>query len=147
MVGREIREASSTIKKHNKEESKSFSGLALSIKKLIKKGYPSANQSLPNVLGLDHIVDYALPDPDRRLRLPESRIRDIGEAEIMTIRLKTYKIADAKRQKPVTQIVKEYPLIGNQEIISLLKSIQSVLGKNNQNSQPKTYFGENGQSK
>ena len=108
MVGREIREASSTIKKHNKEESKSFSGLALSIKKLIRRAYPSANQSLPIVLALDHFVDV-LPDPDRRLRLLESRIRDIGEAEIMTIRLETYKIADAKRQKPVTQIVIKYP--------------------------------------
>ena len=82
--------------------------LAQFIKKLIKKGYPSSNQSLPNVLALDHIVD-ALPDPDRRLRLLEYRVRDIGEAEIMTIRLETYKIADAKRQKPVTQIVIEYP--------------------------------------
>ena len=34
---------------------------------------------------------------------------DIGSAEIMAIRLVTYKIADAKRQKQVTQIVKEYP--------------------------------------
>ena len=47
---------------------------------------------------------------------------------------------------PVTQIVKEYPEIGNQEIFSLLTSIQSMLGKNNQNSQTKTYAGENGQS-
>ena len=120
MVGREIREASNTIKKHKKKESESLPELAQFIKKLIKKGYPSANQSLPIVLALDHFVDV-LPDPDRRLRLPESRIRDIGEAEIMTIRLETYKIADAKRQKPVTQIVKEYPLIGNQIIILSLR--------------------------
>ena len=47
---------------------------------------------------------------------------------------------------PVTQIVKEYPEIGNQEIFSRLTSIQSMLGKNNQNSQTKTYAGEKRQS-
>ena len=47
---------------------------------------------------------------------------------------------------PVTQIVKEYPEMGKQEIFPLLTSIQIMLWKNNQNSQPKTYAGENGQS-
>ena len=120
MVGREIRQASNTIKKHKKKESESLPELAQFIKKLIKKGYPFANQSLPNVLALDHFVDV-LPDLDRRLRLLEYRVRDIEEAEIMTIRLETYKIADAKRQKPVTQIVIKYPYIGNQIIILSLR--------------------------
>ena len=87
-------ERSNIPKNIPKKESESLSELAQSIKKLIKRTYPSANQSLPNVLVVDHFVD-ALPDPDRRLRLRESRVRDIGEAEIMAIRLETYKIADA----------------------------------------------------
>ena len=82
------------LKNIPKKESESLSELAQSIKKLIKRAYPSVNQSLPNVLVVDHFVD-ALPDPDRRLRLRESRIRVIGETEIMAIRLETYKIADA----------------------------------------------------
>ena len=85
LVGREIREASSTSKNITKKESESLSELAQSIKKLIKRTYPSTNQSLPNVLSLDHFVD-ALPDPDKRLRLLESRVMVIGEAEIMAIR-------------------------------------------------------------
>ena len=65
---------------YTKRESESLLVLAQSIKKLIKSAHPSANQSLPNVLAVDHFVD-ALSDPNRRLRLRESRIRDIGEAE------------------------------------------------------------------
>ena len=69
------------------------------IKKLIKRAYPSANQSLLNVLALDHFVD-ALPDPDTRLRLGESRVRDVGEAEMMAIRLETYKMQMPKDKSP-----------------------------------------------
>ena len=133
------------LKNITKKENESLSELAQSIKKLIKRAYPSANQYLLDILALDHFVD-ALPDPDTRLRLRESRVRDIGEAEIMAIRLETYKIADAQRQRLVSQIVAESPQNENQEIISLLKSIHNMLGKNNQNSKPKTYPRENRQT-
>ena len=133
------------LKNITKKESESLSELAQSIKKLIKRAYPSANQYLLDILALDHFVD-ALPDPDTRLRLRESRVRDIGEAEIMAIRLETYKIADAQRQRPVTQIVEKSPKNEDQEIISLLKNIQSMVGGNNQNSKPKSYPRENRQT-
>jgi hypothetical protein len=97
-----------------------------------------------NVLALDHLID-ALPDPDMRLRLRESRVKDIGEAEIMAIRLETYKVADAQRQSvnTVQGIASSMPKSENQEIISLLQNIQHMLRGNNQNTpETKKYSGE-----
>lgn len=115
-----------------KGDNESLSELAQSIKKLIRRAYPSANHDLLNVIALDHVID-ALPDPDMRLRLRKSKVMDIGEAEIMAIRLETYKVANAQRQNHVNAIATDIHKNENQEIISLLQNIQGMLVKNNQN--------------
>lgn len=112
----------------------SLSELSQSIKKLVRQAYPTGDPNLLNILALDHFID-ALPDPNMRLRLRESRVRDIGEAEIMAIRLETYKMADAQRQKPINVVSSHAPKDENKEIISLLKNIQDTLSQTNQNSQ------------
>lgn len=62
---------------------KILSKLSLSIKKLFRQAYQN---TLLNILALDHFID-ALSNPNMRLQLRESRVRDIGEAEIMAVRL------------------------------------------------------------
>ena len=84
------------LKVRTKGANESLSELAQSIKKLTRQSYPRAEPGMTNILALDHFID-ALPDPDMRLRLRESRPKDIGEAEILAIRLETYKLADTQR--------------------------------------------------
>lgn len=61
-----------------------------------KQAYPNADSSLGGVLALDHFID-ALPDPDMRYRVRESRPRNITDAEILAVRLETDKLADRQR--------------------------------------------------
>ena len=84
------------LKVRTKGRNESLSELAQSIKKLTRQSYPRAEPGMTDILALDHFID-ALPDPDMRLRLRESRPKDIGEAEILAIRLETYKLADTQR--------------------------------------------------
>lgn len=53
----------------------------------------------------------------------------------MAIRLETYKMADAQRQRPINVVSSNAPKDENKEIISLLKNIQDTLSQTNQNSQ------------
>lgn len=77
--------------------------LAQSIKKLTRKAYPTADQTSISILALDQFID-ALPDPEMRLRLREAKPRDINEAEILAIRLETYRLADAQRVRTAHEI-------------------------------------------
>jgi hypothetical protein len=49
-------------------------------------------------LALDQFID-ALKDPDMRLRIREARPYNINEAEILAVRLETFKQADNHRGK------------------------------------------------
>lgn len=81
----------------------SLSELAQSIKKLTRQAYPTADTTIISILALDQFID-ALPDPEMRLRLREAKPKDINEAEILAIRLETYRLADAQRTKSVYTI-------------------------------------------
>lgn len=61
---------------------------AKTIKKLTRQAYPGAKPSPTDILALDQFIDV-MPDPEIRLRLRETRPRDITDAEILSIRLET----------------------------------------------------------
>ena len=84
------------LKTRVKGRNESIFELAQASKKQTRQAYPSAEPGLTNILALDQFID-ALPDPDIRLRLRESRPRDISEAETLAIRLETYRIADSQK--------------------------------------------------
>lgn len=69
--------------------------LAQAIRKLTRQAYPSAPADITDldILGIDHFID-ALPDFDMRLKLRESHLRTISDAELQAIRLETLKLAD-----------------------------------------------------
>lgn len=71
--------------------------------KLTRKAYPTADPTIISILALNQFID-ALPDPEMRLRLRKAKPRDINEAEILAIRLETYRLADAQRVKTVHEI-------------------------------------------
>ena len=125
------------LKNRTKMENESLSALAQSIKKLTRQAYPTADPDLTNILSLDHFVD-ALPDPDMRLRLRESRPKHINEAETLAIRLETHKLADAQRVQRVNHIqanthdndlltsIRQENRALRQDLQSLTREIQSL---------------------
>ena len=83
-------------KTRNKDES--IPELAQMIRKLTCQVYPNASSNLLDVLALDHFID-ALTDADMRFRLREARPKNIAEAEIITVRIETHKLAGKQRGK------------------------------------------------
>jgi hypothetical protein len=83
----------------------------------------------------------ALPDPDIRLRIREARAKDINETEIIAIRLKAHKMADAYRVQPLNMVTsnrepRKYSSSDKDDlIISLLKDIKEEMNKLHHNSQ------------
>lgn len=57
---------------------------------MTRQVYPTADTTIISILALDQFID-ALPDPEMRLRLREAKPKDINEAEILAIRLETYR--------------------------------------------------------
>jgi hypothetical protein len=122
------------LKNRVKGEKESLSELAQSIKKLIRQAYPTADPNLLNILALDHYID-ALPDPNMRLRLRESKVKGIEEAEIMAIRLETYKMADAQRGHSINVVSHKSSSEEDKSLLALLKNIEQKLDKIGQRSQ------------
>lgn len=85
-----------TLQTRIKRRDESISELAQSIKKLTRQAYPNAASNLISTLARDYFID-ALPDSDMRLRIRESQVTDISQAEILALRLEAYRVAD--RQK------------------------------------------------
>lgn len=79
-----------------KRRDESISELAQSVKKLTRQAYPDAPHNVISTLALDNFID-ALPESDMRLRLREAQVKDIAEAEILALRLETYRVADRQR--------------------------------------------------
>ena len=77
--------------------------MAQTIQKLTRQAYPGATSDLHNILALDHFID-AIPDTDMRLRLRESRPKNISEAETQATRLETHKLADKQRGRLVRSV-------------------------------------------
>lgn len=75
----------------------SLSVFSQDIKKLTRCAYPGA-PSVTDVLALDQFIDV-LKDHDMRLRIREARTYNINEAEIVAVRLETFKQADNHRGK------------------------------------------------
>ncbi|WAQ97386.1 hypothetical protein MAR_030076 [Mya arenaria] len=75
-----------------------ISEMALAIRNLTRKAYPSASTQVIELLALEYFID-ALPDADIRLRLREVGQKSIGEAEQITVRLEAHKVADRSRGK------------------------------------------------
>lgn len=67
--------------------------LTQAIRKLTMQAYPSAPADITDILGIDHFIN-ALPDFDMRLKLRESHLRTISDAELQAIPLETLKLAD-----------------------------------------------------
>ena len=81
-----------------------------------------------DILSLDYYID-ALPDPDIRLRIRESRPQNITEAETLAVRLETYRLAENKSALPVNAIT-SHSLTKADPILSCLKSIEKSLEDN-----------------
>ena len=73
---------------------------------MTRQAYPNADSSLRDVLALDHFID-ALPDPDMRYRIRESRPKNITDAEILAVRLETHKLADKQRHRSYVRTVEK----------------------------------------
>ena len=125
------------LKNRTKSDKESLSELAQSVKKLTRKAYPTAAPDLTNVLSLDHFID-ALSEANLRLRLRESRPKNINEAETLAIRLETYKLADTQKVKQVNAIhsdtdsslitsIREENKILRNDFQSLTKEIRALL--------------------
>ncbi|XP_033739054.1 uncharacterized protein LOC117326415 [Pecten maximus] len=84
-----------------KEES--IPELAQSIRRLTRRAYPTADSKLVGTLALENFIE-SIPDADIRLRLKESRPRDINEAEIQAVRLETHRLADKQRSRPTRTV-------------------------------------------
>lgn len=54
------------------------------IRKMTLQAYPNVDSNLRNVLALDHFID-ALPDPDIRYRVRESRPKNITDAKNLAV--------------------------------------------------------------
>ncbi|WAR20696.1 hypothetical protein MAR_014670 [Mya arenaria] len=81
-----------------KGRNETISEMALAIRNLTRKAYPSASTQVIKLLALEYFID-ALPDADIRLRLREVGQKSIGEAEQITVRLEAHKVADRSRGK------------------------------------------------
>lgn len=71
---------------------------------MTRQANPNADSTLRDVLALDHFID-ALPAPDMRYRIRESRPKNITDAEILAVRLKTHKLADKQRHRSYVRTV------------------------------------------
>ena len=112
------------LKARTKGNSETLSEFAQSIKKLTRQAYPKADQNIIDLLALDHFID-ALPDPEMRFRIRESRPKHIGEAEITAIRLETYKFADSQKEVHVNSVASK----SGQETETVLEKFLSKLNK------------------
>ena len=110
------------------EKGQNLSQLAQEVKKLTRQAYPHANRNMLDILSLDYYID-ALPDPDIRLRIRESRPQNITEAETLAVRLETYRLAENKSALPVNAIT-SHSLTKADPILSCLKSIEKSLEDN-----------------
>jgi hypothetical protein len=117
--------------------------LSQSIKKLIRRAYPTADSAVIDTLALDFFIN-ALTASDMRLRLREMRPKNLDEAEVLAIRFETYKLADAQ----ITHTVNNLKVSQNHDILcaikqaihsdlqALTKEIQNLV-RSSQNQQPK----------
>ena len=113
------------LKAMKKGKDETLSQLAQSVKKFTRHAYPNADQSMLNILSLDYFID-ALPDPDMRLRIRESKPNSITEAETLAIRLETYHLADSNTNLPVNVITNS----NSDQILSCLTEIKQSLNRN-----------------
>ena len=116
------------LKVMKKGKDENLSQLAQSVKKLTRQAYPDADQSMLNILSLDYFID-ALPDPDMRLRIRESKPSSITEAETLAIRLETYHLADSNKGLSVNAVTSRNSTFSD-PILSCLKEIKQSLNQN-----------------
>ena len=89
-----------------KLKDESIPELGQAVRKMTRQAYPNADSTLRDVLALDHFID-ALPDPDMRNRIRESRPKGITDAEVLAVRLKTHKLADKQRHRSYVRTVEK----------------------------------------
>lgn len=99
---------------------------AKTIKKLTRQAYPGAKPSPTDILALDQFIDV-MPDPEIRLRLRETRPRDITDAEILSIRLETYRLADTQKNQNAVNAINSN---GNIETKGKLAGLLEKLNNN-----------------
>ena len=118
------------LKTKTKGEKETLSELAQSVKKLTRQAYPRADPYMTGTLALDHFID-ALPDREMKLRIREAHPKNIEEAEMLAIRLETYKLADQPNTASVHAITKTDQNSNiNGQILSCLRDIKESLDSN-----------------
>lgn len=111
-----------------RKDNESLSVLSQDIKKLTRCAYPGAPSSVTDVLALDQFID-ALKDPDMRLRIREARPYNINEAEILAVRLETFKQADNHRGKMLGETKSVLPVITDKyKNADMGKDIKEIIG-------------------
>jgi hypothetical protein len=93
-----------------RKDNESLAVLSQDIKKLTRCAYPGAPSSVTDVLALYQFI-AALKDPDMRIRIREARPYNINEADILAVRLETFKQADNHRGKMLGETKSEFPVI------------------------------------
>ena len=112
-----------------KRKDETIPELAQAIQTLAKKAYPTANASMIDVLAIDHFID-ALPQSDIRLRLKESRPKNLMEAEKLAVTLEAFRLADKQREKNLRVIegkVEDQPQEPANSIENRLKQLEQEL--------------------
>jgi hypothetical protein len=112
-----------------RSKDESLPELAQSVKKLTRLSYPSAPVSVTDILALDHFID-SLSDADMRLRIRESRPRDIGEAETLSVRLETYRLADSQRSSKTVRAAGSLSATSANDEIKTCDDDENFTGKN-----------------
>ena len=118
------------LKVLKQEKDQDISQLAQLAKKLTRQAYPHADQDMLGILSLDYFID-ALPKSEMRLRIRESRPKNITEAETLTIRLNTYQVAESSTRNSVpVNAIRDNKASSPDPILNCLKDIQKSLDNN-----------------
>ena len=77
------------LKSRQRKANESLPELAQAVRRLVARAYPQATNRLRDILALDHFVD-ALLDSELRLRLKQSKPKDLDESICTAIELEAF---------------------------------------------------------
>ena len=78
--------------------------LAQRTRRLTRQAYPEATEATRETLARDHFID-ALPDPDVRWQIQQSRPKSLQDAVTTAIELEAFQLANAQRGVPTRAVV------------------------------------------
>jgi hypothetical protein len=97
---------------HNRirQPKESLPDLAHEIRKLVRLAYPSGEQSIIEIIALEHFID-ALSDPDTKWRIQQTRPQSLDQAVRVAVELEAFQMANRQKanKRPVRAITSTDP--------------------------------------